>query len=352
MPDFPWDLLAPYGVRAKNHPKGAIDLSQGTPVDPTPDFIQKALQEASNAPGYPVTTGSPELRRAIITYCRDQLGAAGEFDVLPVIGSKEFVAWLPFMLRSKKVLIPEIAYPTYRVGAIIAGAEIKEVGIDATKWNTDSGDLIWVNTPSNPTGRVHSADEITAALAHRSRGAIVAVDECYFSFGDSKKPISTFQLARGDNKNFLTVHSLSKRSNLAGYRGAFVAGDPALISRLLELRKHAGMMAPAPVQHAVAVALGDEVHVQEQAMVYAARRKRLAPALTSKGFAVDFSDAGLYIWCSNGEEDWAQVAWFAERGILVTPGNFYGKGGARHIRIALTATDAKIDEAIERILHS
>lgn len=345
-------MLAPYGVTAKSHPQGSIDLSQGTPVDPTPDFIQRALQEASNAPGYPVTTGSPELRNAIITYCRDQLGAKGDFDVLPVLGSKEFVAWLPFMLRSKKVLLPEIAYPTYRVGAIIAGAQIEEVGIEATRWNSQSGDLIWVNTPSNPTGRVHSADEIASALEHRRRGAIVAVDECYFSFGDSKKPISTFQLAQADNKNFLTVHSLSKRSNLAGYRGAFVAGDPALISRLLEIRKHAGMMAPAPMQHAVAVALGDEVHVQEQAKIYADRRRRLAPALICAGFSIDFSEAGLYIWCSNGDEDWAQVAWFADRGIVVTPGNFYGKGGARHIRIALTATDAKIDEAIERILNS
>lgn len=339
-------------MKAKSHPRGAIDLSQGTPVDPTPDFIQRALQEASNAPGYPVTTGSPELRAAITTYCRDVLGAVGDFDVLPVIGSKEFVAWLPFMLRSKKVLIPEIAYPTYRVGAIIAGAEIEEVGIDATQWKSRPGDLIWVNTPSNPTGRVHSVDEITAALAHRSSGAIVAVDECYFSFGDSKKPVSTLYVAGGDNKNLLSVHSLSKRSNLAGYRGAFVAGDPILISRLLELRKHAGMMVPAPMQHAVAVALGDEAHVVQQAKVYAQRRKRLAPALAKTGFSIDLSEAGLYIWCSNGGEDWSQVSWFAERGIIVTPGNFYGKGGARHIRIALTATDAKIDEAIARILDS
>lgn len=339
-------------MKAKSHPEGAIDLSQGTPVDPTPDFIQRALQEASNTPGYPVTTGSAELRSAIASYCREVLGAQGDFDVLPVIGSKEFVAWLPFMLRSKRVLIPEIAYPTYRVGAIIAGSHVEEVGIEATTWNSQPGDLIWVNTPSNPTGRVHSVDEIKKALEHRSVGAIVAIDECYFSFGDAKKPISTFSLTEGNNRNFLTVHSLSKRSNLAGYRGAFVAGDPDLISRLLEIRKHAGMMAPAPVQHAVSVALGDEAHVEKQAKLYAQRRRRLTPALARKGFRVDHSEAGLYIWCSNGAEDWAQVAWFADRGILVTPGNFYGKGGASHIRIALTATDSKVDEAIERILAS
>ncbi|MFZ9222844.1 MAG: succinyldiaminopimelate transaminase, partial [Candidatus Nanopelagicaceae bacterium] len=306
LPDFPWDLLAPYGAKAKSHPGGAIDLSQGTPVDPTPDFIQNALKEAANSPGYPVTTGSTELRDALKKYCVDVLGASGEFDVLPTIGSKEIVAWLPFLLRSERVVIPKIAYPTYRVGGLLAGAEVVDVDIDARRWRdalgVAAGDrlertLIWVNTPSNPTGRVHSKEEIEAVLDFRSGSdAIVAVDECYFSFGDSKKPISTLEIAAGQNRNLLVAHSLSKRSNLAGYRGAFLAGDKDLIARLLEVRKHAGMMAPAPIQHATAVALGDEEHVRVQAERYRVRRRKLVPALSAKGFATEFSEAGLYIW--------------------------------------------------------
>jgi aspartate/methionine/tyrosine aminotransferase len=210
--------------------------------------------------------------------------------------------------------------------------------------------LIWVNTPSNPTGRVHSKEEIEAVLDFISDSdAIVAVDECYLSFGDSKTPISTLQTAAGQNRNLLVAHSLSKRSNLAGYRGAFLAGDKDLIARLLEVRKHAGMMAPLPIQHATAVALGDEEHVKVQAERYRLRRTKLVPALAAKGYLTEFSEAGLYIWCSDGRSDWEQVEWFATRGITVTPGNFYGKDGVRHIRIALTASDERIDEVIARI---
>ena len=297
-----------------------------------------------------MTTGSKELRSAIDRYCREILGAEGEFDVLPTIGSKELVAWLPFLLQAKRVLIPKIAYPTYRVGALIASAQVTEVEIDAKTWpKSDDETLIWLNTPSNPTGRVHSESEISAALAHRANGAVIASDECYFSFPDAKQPISTFKVAAGENRNLLVVHSLSKRSNIAGYRGAFIAGDPELIAYLLELRKHAGMMMPAPIQHVTAVALSDEEHVKEQAQRYARRRARLRPALEQAGFEVEFSDAGLYLWCSNGERDWDQVQWFAERGIIVTPGNFYGAEGSRHIRIALTARDEAIDAVISRI---
>ncbi len=260
------------------------------------------------------------------------------------------VAWLPFLLRAKRVLIPRIAYPTYRVGALIASAQVTEVDIDARSWPAVNDEtLIWINTPSNPTGRVHSESEMFEALAHRTTGAVVASDECYFSFPDAEQPISTFKVAAGDNRNLLVVHSLSKRSNIAGYRGAFIAGDPELIAYLLELRKHAGMMMPSPIQHVSAVALGDEAHVREQAKRYADRRARLRPALEQAGYRVEYSDAGLYLWCSNGARDWDQVQWFAERGVIVTPGSFYGEDGSRHIRIALTTTDRAIDAVISRI---
>ena len=162
LPDFPWDALAALGATARTHPDGIIDLSQGTPIDPTPEFIQRAFRDASNSPSYPVTAGTPELRTAIKLWAIERLGASGDFDVLPLIGSKELVAWLPSLLESQKVLIPEISYPTYHVGALIAQAQSVPVGIDATHW--PSADLAWMNSPSNPTGRVHSIDEIKACI--------------------------------------------------------------------------------------------------------------------------------------------------------------------------------------------
>ena len=278
------------------------------------------------------------------------MGAKGNFDVLPTIGSKELVALLPFLLQAKRILIPEIAYPTYRVGGILAGAEIIEVGIDPRNWPETGVDLVWINSPSNPTGRVHSREELQAVISWSRRTKTpVASDECYLPFSDQKSGESILDLADGDNQGLLEVHSLSKRSNMAGYRGAFIAGDSSLISRLLEIRKHMGMMVPQPIQRAMAVSLADEEHVKEQADRYRRRRAVLRAALEASGFTIEFSEAGLYLWCTRDEEDWSTVSWFAERGILVTPGNFYGQLGSSHVRIALTATDEQIADAAARI---
>jgi len=283
-------------------------------------------------------------------YCARYLGAQGDFDVLPTVGSKELVAQLPFLLQAKTVLIPEIAYPTYRVGGILAGAEVIEVGINPAEWPTSGIDIAWINSPSNPTGRVHSKEEIESVLqwSHKS-GAVIASDECYLPFPDKNQGVSILSLTKGNNARILAVHSLSKRSNMAGYRGAFIAGDPELISRLLEIRKHMGMMAPLPIQKAVAIALSDERHVEVQAEKYRARRRILSLSLVNAGFAIEHSDAGLYIWCTRNEEDWVTVGWFADRGIIVTPGHFYGDKGNRFVRIALTATDDHISDAAQRI---
>ena len=308
------------------------------------------MRSHSNSPGYPVTTGSPDLRIALKEYCTRHLGAQGDFDVLPTIGSKELVALLPFLLQSKRILIPEIAYPTYRVGGILANAEVIEVAIDASQWPTKNIDLAWINSPSNPTGRVHTPAELEAVISWRKRtDAVIASDECYLPFPDKKKGVSILSLTSGNNKNVLAVHSLSKRSNMAGYRGSFVAGDSTLIARLLEIRKHMGMMVPLPIQKSVTVALGDEAHVNEQADRYRNRRQILRDALIQANFSIEYSDAGLYLWCTRGEEDWSTVEWFAERGIIVTPGRFYGNKGASHVRIALTATDSQIADAAIRI---
>ena len=348
LPDFPWDALAPYSQIARNHPKGAIDLSQGTPVDDTPDLIQRALQASANSPRYPVTAGTKELQDAITNWAINHLGASGDFDVLPLIGSKELVAWLPTILQSKKVIYPEIAYPTYLVGALIAQAEPIAVGVDANNWPT--ADFAWVNSPSNPTGRVHSESELRACVKWaRQNGAILVCDECYIDFGDTATPTSLLKYTDGDNSNVLVVHSLSKRSSMAGYRGAFLIGDKQLISQIREIRKHAGMMVPLPIQNAMVAALSDEKHVVEQRDRYNLRRAKLAPALIAAGFKVDESAAGLYIWCTRNEDCWKSVEWLANLGIIATPGSFYGELGASHIRIAMTATDAQIKEAADRI---
>ena len=346
LPDFPWDALAPYGVTAKEHPAGIIDLSVGTPVDPTPDFIQEVLKDSANSPSYPVTMGTPELRAAITTWAKEKLGATGDFGVLPLIGSKEFVAWLPTLLTSESVLYPDVAYPTYLVGAMLAKVKSTAVGIDASQW--PQADLAWVNSPSNPTGRVHSESEFKGAIEWaRTTGGVVVSDECYLEFGKNVTPSSILAHTGGDNKNILAVHSLSKRSNLAGYRAAFVVGDTALIAQILEVRKHAGMMVPLPVQKAMIAALSDSQHVADQRARYNARKDALIPALAAAGFTIDFSNAGLYLWATRNEDCWESVAWLAKIGILATPGSFYGD--STHIRIAMTATDAQINEAAARI---
>ena len=344
LPDFPWDLLAPYGDKAKKYSDGFIDLSQGTPVDATPKFIQEALASASNSPSYPIVAGSEQLRSAMRDWAIKNLGVSGEFDVMPVIGSKEFIALLPTFLQSKKVLYPKVAYPTYLVSGLMASAETIAVDIAAANW--PKADLTWLNSPSNPTGQVQSDGEISAVINWaRKNNAVVASDECYLGFAKDAKSI--LALASGDNTNLLAVHSLSKRSNLAGYRAAFVVGDSKLIDQIRQIRKHAGLMMPLPVQHAMIAALADEKHVQEQAERYNNRRTLLSAALVAVGFRIEHSKAGLYIWCTKGEDGYKTVDWFASFGILVTPGSFYGSDN--FIRIALTATDENIAKVVARI---
>ena len=320
-------------------------------MDPTPEFIQEVLRESANAPGYPVTAGTPELRLAIREWAIKRLGASGDFDVLPVIGSKELVAWLPTLLEAKSVLYPDIAYPTYSVGAIIGSAVGTAVSADPSNW--PKADLAWINSPSNPTGRVHTQSELASVIEWaRKSNSIVASDECYLEFGHGVEPVSILSLTGGNNENIIAVHSLSKRSSMAGYRAGFIIGDSLVIAKLREVRKHAGMMVALPIQMAMITALSDDIHVAEQRERYNARREKLRPALESAGFEVEESRAGLYIWCTRHEKDLDSIAWLAELGILATPGHFYGPTGDHHIRVAMTATDEKINEAAARLYEA
>jgi succinyldiaminopimelate transaminase len=275
--------------------------------------------------------------------------------VLPVIGTKEFVAWLPTLLglgNGDIVAHPSLAYPTYDMGARLAGA--RPAAADSlTALGPAPVRLIWVNSPSNPTGRVLPADHLRKVVRWaRERGAVVASDECYLGFGWDEQPVSILHpsVCDGSPEGLLAVHSLSKRSNMAGYRAGFVTGDPGLISDLLGVRKHAGMMVPEPVQAAMAAALDDDDHADEQAARYAARRAVLRPALEAAGWQVEQSEAGLYLWASHpGRDCWASVGTLAGAGILVAPGEFYGPQGGGHVRVALTATDERIDTGSKRL---
>jgi succinyldiaminopimelate transaminase len=312
------------------------------------------LSDAADAPGYPLTAGTAAWRTAAAGWLRRRFGAEVPPDtgVLPVIGTKELVAWLPTLLGAGSVGFPSLAYPTYDVGARIAGA--RSVPVDAlVSLGPDRLDLLWINSPSNPTGRVLPPEHLRKVVDWaRERGCVVASDECYADLWyDGEPPVSVLSpsVCGGSLDGLLAVHSLSKRSNLAGYRAGFVAGDPALITRLLAVRKHAGMMVPAPVQAAMAAALDDDEHVAAQRLLYASRRAALLPALERAGFVVDGGDASLYLWASRGEPCRRTVDDLAELGILVAPGEFYGPTGGQHVRVALTATDERIAAAVARL---
>jgi succinyldiaminopimelate transaminase len=353
---FPWDTLADVTALARSHPDGIVDLSVGTPVDDVAPVIRNALAAASGAPGYPATAGTPALRASASAALQRRYGITGLADdaVLPVIGTKELIAWLPTLLgltAEDLVVVPELAYPTYELGARLAGTRVRYAD-SLTQLGPESPALVYVNSPSNPTGQVLGVDHLRKVVGWaRERGALVASDECYLGLGWDAEPLSVLHpdVCDGDHTGLLAVHSLSKSSSLAGYRAGFVAGDPGVVAELLAVRKHAGMMVPTPVQAAMVAALDDDAHEREQRDRYRQRRDVLLPAFRLAGFTVDYSEAGLYLWVTRDEACRDTVAWLAQRGILAAPGEFYGARGARHVRVALTAADERIAAAVDRL---
>jgi len=384
LPQFPWDRLKPYAAQADAHPGGRVDLSVGTPVDPVPDSVRRALSEAADSPGYPATYGTAALRDAAAAWMDRTLGVvAHPAAVLPLIGSKELVAGLPGLLGlgpGDAVAYPAPAYPTYEIGALLAGARpvplsderllsVEAWDVDGSGGTEDVGaagnsagggriKLVWLNTPANPHGRVLSAAVLRRVVERaRAVGALVVSDECYVTLGwEGEAPVSVLHpdVCGGSHEGLLAVHSLSKRSNLAGYRSAFLAGDRAVVAELLEVRKHAGMMMPAPIQAATIAALEDEEHAAAQKERYRARRALLRSVLEAAGFRINHSEAGLYLWASRivegkPEQCWDTLTYLAGLGILAAPGEFYGPGGENHVRLALTATDERMAAAAERL---
>lgn len=383
---FPWDLLTPFKEVAQSHRQGIIDLSVGTPVDPTPQVIQDALSRAADSHGYPLTAGTPALREAIVSWFERRRNVTGltPDSVLPTIGSKELVGLLPSLLNlgpDDIVVYPTIAYPTYEVGARLAGAlSLPADEVDAWRGNPNVK-LVWINSPGNPHGEVADIDYLRDVVeAAREIGALVVSDECYAELpwvepylSEGVPSILDPRVVGQTHNSVLVTYSLSKQSNLAGYRAAFVAGDSTVVGKLLAVRKHLGMIVPGPVQAAMVVALGDDAHVAAQYGTYKTRRDILTGALAESNILVSGSQAGLYLWSHLGSNSevvvsaeslalvsaaqkimpgrcWEQVAYFAERGILVAPGAFYGDAAASFVRIALTATDERISAVASRLV--
>ncbi|GAA1613815.1 bifunctional succinyldiaminopimelate transaminase/glutamate-prephenate aminotransferase [Kribbella sancticallisti] len=357
LPDFPWDKLAPFKQKAAAHPDGIVDLSIGSPVDSVPDLVKKALAEAADAPAYPTTIGTSTARQAAVDWLARRLDVPGvdpQTGILPVIGTKELIMLLPTLLgigAGDTVLIPDLAYPTYEAGAALARATSIPVA-DPTQYDGPVR-VAYLNSPRNPSGEITSAEDLRAAVEWaRANDVLLVSDECYAEFGWDATPVSVLHpdVCGGSFDNLLAVHSLSKRSNLAGYRAGFVAGDEAVVAELLAVRKHAGLMVPSPIQAAMAAAFADDLHVDEQRERYIRRRTVLRDALTAAGWTITLSQGGLYLWAEHPSYDaYGSVAALADRGILVAPGAFYGTAGERHVRVALTGTDERVDAAVKRL---
>lgn len=361
LPDFPWDKLVPFRERASEYPAGAVDLTIGSPVDAVPAGAREALAASWDSHGYPATIGSPELREAMSAWLRARRGVgAGSPGVLPTIGSKETVALLPSFLGlgpGSRVGFPVVSYPTYDVGARLSGAQPVRVDTDADPSTWPDLDLLWINSPGNPDGHVLGVEQLKAIVAWaRQTGCVVASDECYaelaWEAGEAPSILDE-RVCGGSYSGLLCLYSLSKQSNLAGYRAALLAGDPAIIEKIMQVRKHAGFILPGPVQAVMRWALSDRAHVDEQRWRYERRRAVMLEALDGAGLVNDpLSRGGLYIWAKDAEgkaDCWAIVQACAELGIVAAPGDFYGPAGSAHVRLSLTASDDDIREAARRL---
>jgi succinyldiaminopimelate transaminase len=354
-PPYPYDRLDEVLAIAGEHDGGAVDLSIGTPCDPTPPDVIAALCAADAARGYPPSIGTPVLRRAAADWIARRLGAAVDpaTEVAACIGSKEFVASTPQYLRLREpsrdtVLYPAISYPTYAMGATLSGC--RPIAYRTLEQITDADAAralcVWVNSPANPTGELH--DLAAAADWGRARGVPVFSDECYAEFTWTAGPTTVL---RSGCAGVIAVHSLSKRDNFAGARIGFYTGDAELVHYLREVRKHAGLLVPGPVQAAAAVALADDAHVEVQRARYLARLRRLQQLLASAGYPVQLPAGAFYLWAAAPDGDaWAAARDLARRaGIVVSPGEFYGPDSAGFFRLAAVQPDDRIELAAARV---
>jgi len=370
-PPYPHDRLLELRAIAEAVPGGIVDCSVGTPVDPMPEVARRALVDAAPAAtGYPAAVGAPAYRQAAAAWIGRRFGVDVSPDVvLACIGTKELVASLPRLLSLRDpsrdtVLYPGIAYPTYEMGALLAGLRAVPVPLDedwlvdlsrVSESDAERALLLWVNEPGNPTGSSGGAEHLRAVADWaRGHGVIAASDECYteFTYDEAGAPAPAATVLNAGQERALAVHSLSKRSNMAGLRAGFAAGDAELIGYLREVRKHAGLMTPGPVQAAAAAALADDAHVDEQRERYARRRALAVDALRACDLVHDGGPSTFYLWlrdADGGEDGWSIARRLAERGVLVAAGELYGPGGAAHVRLSLTQTDERLALAFQRL---
>ncbi|HEX2904763.1 MAG TPA: aminotransferase class I/II-fold pyridoxal phosphate-dependent enzyme [Jatrophihabitans sp.] len=354
-PPYPYERLAEITALAARHEGGAIDLSIGTPCDPPPPAVIAALADAGPARGYPPSIGTPAFREAAAGWIERRLGATVDpaTELAACVGTKEFVASVPLYLKLRDpsrdtVLYPAISYPTYEMGATLAGLRAVPYQELAAIDPADAARAlcVWVNSPANPTGALH--DLAAAAGWGRAHGVPVLSDECYAEFSYAAGPTT---ILREGTEGLLALHSLSKRDNFAGARIGFYAGDPELVHYLREVRKHAGLMPPGPVQSAAVIALGDDAHVDRQRAVYRRRLQRMIEVLAAVGMTAQLPDGAFYLWFRCPDDDaWAGARLLAERvGIVGSPGEFYGPFATGHLRLAVVAPDDRIELAARRV---
>jgi succinyldiaminopimelate transaminase len=360
-PPYPYDRLDELRALGEAHEGGLVDLSIGTPFDPPPPAAVAALGSSGAERGYPASAGSAAYRRSAANWMARRFGVDVPTDAIAAcVGTKELVASLPQVLRLREphrdtVLHPAVAYPTYEMGAVLAGCRAVAVPVDA-KWRLDLSAVapadagralcLWVNTPGNPAGNL---DDLAAAAAWgRQRGIPVLSDECYAEFTWDGPPRTILEQGLD---GLLAVHSLSKRSNLAGVRAGFYAGDPALVRYLAEVRKHAGLMPPGPVQVAATVAWDDDSHVDAQRRRYHERLRYFADVLEAIGVTTPLPGGSFYLWAAAPDGDaWGLARRLAEEGgALVSPGEFYGPAGAGRVRVAMVQPLERLELVARRL---
>jgi succinyldiaminopimelate transaminase len=373
VPEYPYDRLDAAKEVAAAWPGGVVDLSVGTPTDPPPLAAVEALARAVVGPddtgavrGYPPSIGTIELRQAIQQWEKDTLHADVPLDGTAIcVGTKEFVAGVPQWchLRNPQrdtVLYPAVSYPTYEMGAQLAGLRAVAVPVDEA-WRLDLSQvaaedaaralLLWVNTPGNPAGGLDDLAEVAGWA--REREILLFSDECYAEFTWDGPPRTVLGHGVGPDGlgGVVSLHSLSKRSNMAGMRVGWYSGDPEVVGYLREVRKHAGFMVPGPVQQAAAAALGDKSHVEAQRARYWERLVRAQEILAAVGVECDLPGGGFYLWAAApGGDGWAWTRWLAEHGgALVSPGSFYGEAGAGYVRLAMVASVERLNLVAERL---
>ena len=360
-PPYPYDRLDELKELADRHEGGVVDLSIGTPCDPPSESVIKALGSSDAERGYPPSIGTPAFREAAADWLNRTVGTSlAAADIRATIGSKEFVAGLPHWLRLRTpdkdtVLYPAISYPSYEMGATLAGCRAVPVAVDKD-WRIDLSSIdeadaeralcLWVNTPGNPAGGLDDLE--AAARWGRERNLLVASDECYIGFTWAGKARSILEHGMD---GVLAVHSLSKRSNLAGNRSGFYAGDPELVHYLGELRKHAGFMQPGPSQAAAVAAFADDEGAMIQRDRYWNRLGLMQRVAALLGSEAPLPEGGFYLWAPAPDGDaWAFTRRLAtEAGVLVSPGEFYGAQGQHHVRIAVVQPDELVAKAAARV---